>query len=342
MLLPESVAHYGENQEVHRMQASKLIVVAAFLAGVGATALAQWDVRDYPGSDFEGPAFVFEEVAADIYQARATGTLMAGSNAAVIVNADDVVIVDSYISPVAAAAMAQELTAITDKPIRYVINTHFHFDHAHGNQVYPPEVQIIGHEFTYDMLVNGGSVGRSYERFADWIASVPGGPEGQQGLIPTAPNMTLSEGMTLYGGGREIRLLFLGRGHTGGDVVVYLPAEKILITGDLLLEGVPFMGDAYPAEWIDTLDKIKTLDFDVVVPGHGRPFSDRGRIDRLQSLLTDVWEKALDSCKQNLSAEQATDRIDLTDHSTAYPEITEPGAPLGVVERIYDLRDCEP
>jgi len=323
------------------MQNSKLFVIAAILSGPG-IAQAQWDVRGYPGSDFDGPAFIFEEVATDIYQARGTDNLMVGSNAAVIVNENDVVIVDSSISPVAAAAMAQELRAITDKPIRYVINTHFHFDHAHGNQVYPADVQIIGHEFTHEMLVNGGSVGRSYKRFADWFASVPGGMEGQEGLRPTAPNMTLSDSMTLHRGAREIRLLFLGKGHTGGDVVVYLPAEKILITGDLLLESVPFMGDAFPSEWIDTLDQLKALDFDIVVPGHGRPFSDRGRIDRLQSLLADIWQKAVDSCKQDLSAEQATAQIDLTNHSSAYPEIDAPGAPLGVVDRIYDLRDCAP
>jgi len=322
------------------MRDIRLIVLAAILAGPAA-AEAQWDVRSYPGSDFNGPAFIFEEVAEDIYHARGTGNLMVGSNAAVIVNEDDVVVVDSYISPVAAAAMAAELIAITDKPIRYVINTHFHFDHAHGNQVYPAGVQIIGHEFTYEMLANGESVGRSYNRFADWIASVPGGPEGQDGLVPTAPTMTVSDSMTLHRGDREIRLLFLGRGHTGGDVVVYLPAEKILITGDLLLESVPFMGDAYPTDWVETLDKLKDLDFEIVMPGHGRPFSDRGRIDRLQRLLADVWEKAVDACNRDLSAEQAAAQIDLTDHAPAYPEIAGRGAPLAVVERVYDLRDCE-
>jgi glyoxylase-like metal-dependent hydrolase (beta-lactamase superfamily II) len=267
---------------------------------------------------------------------------MVGSNTAVIVNEDDVVVVDSAISPVAAAALAAELAEITDKPIRYVINTHFHFDHAHGNQVYPDGVQIIGHEFTYEMLANGESVGRSYQGFAGWFDSVPGGWEGQEGLLPTAPNMTLSDGMTLYPGGREILLLFLGRGHTGGDVVVYLPAEKILITGDLLLEGMPFMGDAFPPDWIETLEQLKALDFDTVVPGHGVPFSDRGRIDQQQALLADLWERTVEACSQELSAEQAAAAVDLTAHSAAYPEIDGPGAPIATVERIYELRDCEP
>ena len=147
--------------------------------------------------------------------------------------------------------------------------------------------------------------------------------------------------MTLYRGDREIRILFLGRGHTGGDVVVHLPAEKILITGDLLQEPVPFTGDSYPDEWIGTLEKIKALDFEIVIPGHGRPFTDRGRIDRQQELLRDLWERAGDACEQKLSAEEATARIDLTDHASAYPELEAAGAPIGSVGRIYELLECD-
>lgn len=324
------------------MNTKPIIVILTLLACQIPTALAQWDVRNYPGSNFDGAAFVFEEVAADIYQARGTGNVMVGSNAAIIVNDADVVVIDSLISPAAAAALAQELKSITDKPIKYVVNTHFHFDHAHGNQIYPADVQIIGHEFTYEMLVNGGSMGRTYDRFADWMASTPGGDVGQEGLLPTPPNTTLSDKLTLYRGGREIQLLFFGRGHTGGDVVVYLPAEKILFTGDLLLESMPFMGDGFPTDWIETLEKLKDLEFDTVVPGHGRPFSDLVRIQRLQSLLADLWERIGESCKESLNAEQAAGQIDLTDHTAAYPEITGPGAPIATVERIYKLRGCEP
>lgn len=324
------------------MNTRPIIVLLTLLAGQMPPALAQWDARNYPGSNFDGPAFVFEEVAADIYQARGTGNLLVGSNTAIIVNDDDVVVIDSSISPAAATALARELKTITDKPIRYVINTHFHFDHAHGNQVYPADVQIIGHEFTHEMLLNGGSIGRTYGRFTDWMASEPGGAEGQEGLIPTPPNMTLTDKLTLYRGAREIQLLFFGRGHTGGDVVVYLPAEKILFSGDLLLESMPFMGDGFPTDWIDTLERLKALEFDTVVPGHGRPFSDRERIGHLQSLLAQLWEKTGESCKQGLSAEQAAAQIDLSDHTTGYPQISGPGVPIVTVERIYELRGCEP
>jgi glyoxylase-like metal-dependent hydrolase (beta-lactamase superfamily II) len=172
------------------MNKKQITVLFAVLAFQSPAALAQWEIRNYPGSNFEGPAFVFEEVAEDIYQALGTGNVMVGSNTAIIINDDDVVIVDSNISPASAAALAAELKVITPKPIRYVINTHFHFDHAHGNQIYPADVEVIGHEYTYEMLVDGSSMGRTYQDYTDWIASEPGGAEGQKGLIPTPPTAT--------------------------------------------------------------------------------------------------------------------------------------------------------
>jgi hypothetical protein len=174
------------------MNKKQITVLFAVLAFQSPAALAQWEIRNYPGSNFEGPAFVFEEVAEDIYQALGTGNVMVGSNTAIIINDDDVVIVDSNISPASAAALAAELKVITPKPIRYVINTHFHFDHAHGNQIYPADVEVIGHEYTYEMLVDGSSMGRTYQDYTDWIASEPGGAEGQpEGIDSNAADCNL-------------------------------------------------------------------------------------------------------------------------------------------------------
>lgn len=333
-------------KDIWRTRRGRGVSVALFLlSGFGIpgfvpAASAQWYLDSPPGSDFDGPAFVFEELAEGVFQARGTTNLLVGANAGIIVNQNDVVVIDSHISPAAAVALARELQSITSKPIKYVINTHFHFDHAHGNQVYPPDVQIIGHEYTYRMLANGGSTGRTYEMFRGWIADFPGGDEGQQGLVPTPPNTTLSQRMTLVRDGREIQLLFFGRGHTGGDVVVYLPAEKILFSGDLLLEGVPFMGDGFLPEWIDTLGELARLDFEVVVPGHGLPFSDRARIGRLQHLLSRLWDRTMQACDQGIAAEAAAGEIDVSDLSQDYPSLAETGVPLVTVERIYELSGC--
>jgi len=91
-----------------------------------------------PGSDREGPVFNFLEIRPDVYLAVGTGALTVISNAVIVVNEEDALVVDTHVSPAAAYALLEELKQITDKPVRCVVNTHHHFDHAHGNQVYPP------------------------------------------------------------------------------------------------------------------------------------------------------------------------------------------------------------
>jgi len=255
---------------------------------------------------------------------------------------------------------------LTGRPLRYVVNTHFHFDHAHGNSAYPDDVHVIGHEFTREMIENGGSMGRSWENFVgglpdqiaqladqvmrtdieeerieleDRLAFLENYYASQEGLDPESPNTTLSERMTLFAGDREIRILFFGRGHTGGDVVVHLPAERVLITGDLLLPRLPFMGDGYPGEWAETLEHLKGLEFDWVLPGHGDPFQDRGIIDHLQAYLRDFEERATALHAQGLSYEEAAVQIDMSDHAANYPQIIGPGVPAIAMQRMFDLLD---
>ena len=333
-----------------------------------------------PGSEFTGAAFEFEEVVPGVYHARGTGALSVGSHGAVIVNDDDVLLVESHISPAAAYAVVEEIEALTDKPVRYVVNTHYHFDHAHGNQIYPDDVHVIGHEVTREMLESGESMGRSYELFVgrlpDQIAAMEGAVEelqrsveeagddaareeaaeelaalearlaymrnyaaGQDALVPKGPNTTLSERMTLFRGDREIRILFFGRGHTGGDVVVHLPRERVIVTGDLLVPGLPFMGDGYLAEWVETLEHVKPLDFDWVLPGHGDPFRGKERIAYLQDYMRDLQERAAALHAQGIPYEEAAAQIDMTDHAEHYPQIRFPGVPAVAVQRVFELLD---
>jgi glyoxylase-like metal-dependent hydrolase (beta-lactamase superfamily II) len=90
--------------------------------------------------------------------------------------------------------------------------------------------------------------------------------------------VTYSSKLVLYSGSREIQLLFLGRGHTAGDTVVFLPRERIVCTGDLMESRLAYMGDAFFDEWVTTLEALKKLDFALVLPGHGAPFGDKGLI----------------------------------------------------------------
>ena len=123
------------------------IRLALVLAGIAVSALVFHAQAPAPQA-----AYKFTEIVPGIYSAIGTGSMNVGSNSAVIVNKDDVVIVDSHISPESGRAMLQELKAITDKPVRILIDTHFHYDHTNGNQAFPPGVDIIAHEFTRHLL----------------------------------------------------------------------------------------------------------------------------------------------------------------------------------------------
>ena len=322
-----------------------------------------------PGAEYEAPAFTFNEIREDVYLAVQTGTLAVWSNAVIVVNSNDVLLIESHISPAAAWALLQELRQITTKPVRYVVNTHFHFDHLHGNQIYDDNVEIIGHEFTRQMVMAGRSnSGRTYEFFVqtmpaqiaeldarlqtatDAAARAELGEQlrvlrnakvATDAVVPTPPNLTLTRRMTLHRGGREIRLLFFGRGHTGGDVVVYLPAEQLLATGDLLTAGLPYMGDGYLLEWVDTLEQLKSLEIEVILPGHGRAFGDLEKIDRLQAYLRDLWDEAASLHEQGVPAEEAAQRIDMRSHAEGFPQISDVGVDPLAVERVYDLLNDE-
>ena len=224
-------------------------------------------------------------------------------------------------------------------------------------------MQIIGHEFTRRMLLNN-SIGMPLYR--NYLTAMPGQIEdlrkrigseadsaanaklqtqlqvaennlaSQKELRPTPPNLTLTTQMTLYRGKREIQIRFLGRGHTAGDVVVFLPNEKVVMTGDFLTSGLSNMSDSYPEEWVASLDELKKLDFDTVLPGHGDAFTDKSKIDYFQAYLRDVWSEVNRLKKQGVSAEEAAKRADLTKHKDHLP-IQGPGVPPLAATRIYEL-----
>ncbi len=286
---------------------------------------------------------VLEEIAPGVYFASASGTgkVNLASNAMVVVNADDVLVVDSHITPDAARGLIEAVRSVSEKPIRFLVNSHYHFDHAHGNQAFPPEIAIIGHEYTRDKLLGDPLSEATYQTIGSpqYESVVIAALEARVGeaadaeskasleaqlqtlrrhvaalseVDPTPPNVTLDSKMSLFRGDREIRIIHLGRGHTGGDLVVLLPKERIVFTGDLFYDGAPYLGDSFPAEFVDTLDRLKELDFDVAVPGHGPLVRDRSKIDRNQEYLRSYWRQVSQAHAEGLTAEQAADRLDLT------------------------------
>ena len=158
-------------------------------------------------------------------------------------------------------------------------------------------------------------------------------------IKPTPPNVTYATRKVLDLGGREVQLLFLGRGHTNGDTVVFLPKEKIVCTGDLMESQIAYMGDAQFSEWITTLDALKRLDFDTDLPGHGMPFRGKELITAFQGYLRDLMQQGANLRKQGVTAEVAAQRVDLTAYKRSFPQIQGRGAELRGVKRLYAWMD---
>jgi cyclase len=334
------------------MTRTQLIVVLLPL-GLGAA---------FAGAQSPALSHTFTQIAPGVYSAVGTATSFAGSNSAIIVNDTDVIVVDSHMTPEAGRALLRDLKTITDKPVRLLINTHFHYDHANGNQVFAPAVDIIGHEYTRQRLTRD-----ILERgmFADLLANLPRQQDdlkartaaendsaararleqqlaGQQRFsqqiretTPTPPNLTMTDRVTLFRGEREIRQLHSGHGHTAGDVVVYLPKERIVCTGDLLVNQVANLVDGFVDEWPAALDRLRALDFVDVIPGHGEPFKGKDRIDWFQAYLRDFWQQASKLHAAGIPADEAARRIDMTSHKSHYASINGPGVPAAGVSRVY-------
>jgi len=140
-------------------------VIVACVIGVLFLAAVAAQSRQPAGTAHTGPAFRFNKVREGVYHAIGTGSLAVVGNSSFIVNDTDVIVVDDHVSPAAAWVLLDEIKTITNKPVTTVINTHFHFDHAHGNQIFGPEVQIIGHEFTRRALLGNPTAMPLYQGY---------------------------------------------------------------------------------------------------------------------------------------------------------------------------------
>jgi cyclase len=306
----------------------------------------------------------FQEVAPGVYFAQGTGEVTVGSNSLVVVNDDDVLVVDSHISPDAARELVSSIAELTDKPIKTLVNTHYHFDHANGNQVFGEGVEIIGHEYTRQKLLTNVLSEPTYmlqaspealkprlEEMQAQLASAEGDARAdlekrirvlqrhisaQSEIFLTPPQTTVKDSMTLQRGSRTIELHFLGRAHTAGDLVIYLPAEKVLYAGDLFYDGAPYLADGFPLEFIDALDRLKKFDANIILGGHGGITRDKSRIDARQAYIRDFWEQAKASHDAGLSPAEALAKLDLEKHGfgSGRPEIRQLE-----IERMYHLMD---
>jgi len=245
--------------------------------------------------------FEFKKVADGVYAAVAAAAYKINSNAAVIMTDDGVIVVDAHSKPSAARAVYTEIQRVTNKPVRKIVNTHFHWDHWQGNAEYSaanPGLEIIATERTRENLTRPDA-GRGGIPFIETqLKALPGEIDKLKAdvlaasgdtkknlesslqqtetylqelkqLKPALPTRTIATTSTLKEQGREIQLHMLGRGHTDGDLYIYLPKEKAVVTGDALVDVMPFLNDGYPEDWVTTLTALENLEFTHIIPGHG-------------------------------------------------------------------------
>jgi glyoxylase-like metal-dependent hydrolase (beta-lactamase superfamily II) len=189
-----------------------------------------------------------------------------------------------------AADVIRRIREITDKPIRYVVLTHYHAVRVLGASAYRPQ-QIIASQDTYDLIVERGEADKASEigRFPRLFRDVGSVPPGL-----TWPTITFEKKMTLWLGKLEVQLLQPGRGHTKGDTVVWLPRDRVLLSGDLVeFDATPYAGDAYFQDWPGTLDKLAALRPRALVPGRGPALIGEAQVARglevTRSFVSDLY-----------------------------------------------------
>lgn len=203
---------------------------------------------------------VFDELGDGVFRRRYESLDL---NIGVVIGADALLLVDSRGSHHQADELRDELSSLTDLPVGWVVNTHFHWDHTWGNARFP-EAVLWGHERCRAELVDNGEAAR--RRVLEWMPEEH--HQAVDDVVITPPTETFATSQLLNIGNRVVELRYHGLGHTNSDIVVRVPDAGVLLAGDLLEEGAPpSFGDSYPLNWAQTLDSIRLEP--TVVPGHG-------------------------------------------------------------------------
>jgi glyoxylase-like metal-dependent hydrolase (beta-lactamase superfamily II) len=298
-----------------------------------------------------------EKVAPDIYvlKPNTNDYRWVTSNIVVIVNESDVLVVDSGLLPSAGDEAIKEIRKITPKPVKQLVNTHWHGDHWQGNAAFVkafPDVQIIATEQGLKgMEINGMVWAKQlylkylqnnylpkYEKsiieksmdgkaltdaeleiLKTGTAQLKQDIEELKNLRAVLPNTTYSDKMVLKKGDREVQLLYLGIGNTSGDAIVYLPNEKILITGDLVVHPSPYESGMFSPEWLETSLKLATLDYQILIPGHGNVQRDHHYLNYLNALYAEIIKEVNQAYRNGTT--QVDDFKKVVTHQTVSAEL---------------------
>jgi glyoxylase-like metal-dependent hydrolase (beta-lactamase superfamily II) len=263
-------------------------------------------------------------------------------NSIAILSKDGVLVFDSNGTPAAAAAVLAEIRALTNQPVRYLVHSHWHWDHWYGAQVYNeafPDVKIVAHEKTRAMMMgpalefnrpgleNGlpgyikaleakqaatkssAAPASEVARLTERIDTARFFLDQKTRVRHTFPTTTFTDRMDITLGERRVQVLNVGRAVTPGDTFVYLPAERVLITGDLLVNPISFALSCYPSEWLQVLEKLDAIDATVIVPGHGEPLRDKTLLRATRDVFRMLLTKGREAKAKGLDPDQAKDAI---------------------------------
>lgn len=207
--------------------------------------LAAW--MGYTQNSAQPPKLTLNKVTDDLYEIEGDG-----GNVAVYLTSEGVILVDDKYDK-DHDAIVTHIKSITDKPVRYVLSTHYHEDHSGGNAKFLPTAEVI-------------STANARTNIVKHVQS-------NAAIAPQPARVVFTDETAVFLGGKEVRAKFFGRGHTNGDAIVYFPALRTIHTGDLMAGSTPLIdypGGGSVVEWTKTLDAaMKTFDFDRVIPGHG-------------------------------------------------------------------------
>jgi glyoxylase-like metal-dependent hydrolase (beta-lactamase superfamily II) len=297
---------------------------------------AAWARSAGPAADAR--LFDLEKAADGVYFAKARAQAMINCNAAVFVRARDVVVVDAHSKPSAAASLvAQIRREITDKPVRYVVNTHFHWDHTQGDHAYRQtgeKVDIIASNAT-KKLMSDLSVARMKESLqqippqiekmrkraessgspaekefcAEQVRQLEAYQAEMKDFTLELPTITFDNSYVLRDEAFDLHLDFHGHAHTEGDVFVFCPQRRAIATGDASHGWVPNLGDGYPHDWPATIDKVMKIDFKYVLGGHGPMQPDRVVMTNQRNYIEELTGKVEEGKRDGLTVAEMQKRF---------------------------------
>jgi cyclase len=247
----------------------------------------------------ERPAPRRTQVADGVYlfQTAPYGDVGLDGNSVVIVSNTGVLVFDTNGTPAAAAAVLAGIREITDKPVRYIVNSHWHWDHWYGTQVYKeafPAAQVVAQAATREMMrgpaieFNRPGLEQQLPAYVQMLEKKAAADAAVQSRLDDArffleqkrsvrhilPDLTFTSRLDLRMGDRVIEVRHHDRAVTPGDTFLVLPKEKIVATGDLIVNPIPFALSVYPTGWLQTLESLDALDASILIPGHGEPLRD--------------------------------------------------------------------